>query len=704
MTPTPTLEFCDHCGLPVGAGGRRREVDGEPRAFCCLGCAIAWSLAGQGGREGGSQAAAYLVRLGLGVVLSMIVMLIQWVRYVDPSAAADPSYEAFAPWAQLVAATPVVVVLGLPYLFSAVRFLGAGRIGTDLLVGLGILAAYGASLATMLRGEADPLYFDTAAGLATLVTLGRWLEATAKEQATEGLRSFLTGSRRPARRLVEGGEEEDVAASDLAPGDRVRVRPGERIPADGRVVEGRALVDEAALTGEPLPRAVGPGDLVRAPTVPTDGALVVAVEAANEDSLLAQVGRVLARARTERAPAERLADRISAVFVPAVLGVCGLVLALDLSGGSPVGDAVLHALSVLVVACPCALGIATPLAVTAAVGRLAERGVLVRSGAVLADLPRLGLVAFDKTGTLTEGRPDVAAVHPGPGFDEDALLVLAASVEHGSEHPWGRAIVAEVERRGLERRPCPEPRVHPGRGIEGVVEGVGAGGRVRVGSPAWLGVEAASSHVAVEVDGRFAGTIHMADRLRPSARPAVEGLLELGLEVRILSGDDSRAVEAVAREGLGLSARDAVGGLLPDEKVARVAALRREARRPVAFVGDGLNDAPALAAADLGIAVHSGTDLARETAAVSLLGDDLGRIPALVQAAARTRRTVVWNLLWAFGYNAVAVTWAAVFGLPPVLAALAMVASSLFVILSSARLRAVLGEDLAEAAAPASRA
>jgi len=672
-------------------------VDGAPRAFCCLGCAIAWRLAGRGGREGGSQAAAYLVRLGLGVVLTMIVMLVQWVRYLEPEAAADPSYEAFAPWAQLIAATPVVLVLGVPYLFGAARFLGAGRVGTDLLVGLGILAAYGASIFTIARGEVDPLYFDTAAGLATLVTLGRWLEASAKERATEGLRAFLSGAQRPARRLTEAGAEEDVAASDLAPGDRVRVRPGERVPADGRVVEGRALVDEAALTGEPLPRAVGPGDDVRAPTVPTDGPLVVEVEAAAADSLLAEVGRVLSRARAERAPAERLADRIAAVFVPVVLGVCLLVLGLDLEGGRSVADAVLHALSVLVVACPCALGIATPLAVSAAVGRLAERGVLVRSGAVLADLPRVSLVAFDKTGTLTRGRPAVGEVRPAVGFDAEGLLRLAASVEHGSEHPWGRAVVAEARRRGLEPWPCPVSRVHPGRGIEGEVEAPEGRLVVRVGSASWLAAEAPAGHVAVQVEGRPAGTLGLSDPLRPSARPAVDGLRGLGLDVRVLSGDDPAVVGDLARDGLGLPEGAAEGGLLPAAKVERVAALRAAARRPVAFVGDGLNDAPALAAADLGIAVHSGTDLARETASVSLLGDDLRRIPALVKAAGRTRRAVAWNLAWAFLYNGLAVTWAALHHLPPVLAALAMVASSLFVILISARLRSVLGEDLAVA-------
>jgi Cu2+-exporting ATPase len=724
---------CAHCGLPVGRVGHVRVVEGEERAFCCIGCGIAWRLAGRGGREGGSESSAFLARVGLGVVLSMLVMLVAWVPYLDPSAAADPAYETFAPWATLAAATPVVLLLGLPFLWNAVAALRRGRVGTDLLVGIGIFSAYGASLVALASGRPDALFLDTAAGLATLVTLGRFLEATAKERAARRLREFLSASARPALRLARGATladaaaREPVRASDLRVGDSVLVLPGASVPTDGVVEDGRALLDEAALTGEPLPRPVGPGDAVRAPTVPTDGPLVVRATAVGEGTRLAEVARVLARARAERSPAERLADRVAAVFVPAVVALAAVVLASDLAGGEGVAAASLHALSVLVIACPCALGIATPLAVTAAVGRLAERGILVRSGLALSTIPRLRAVAFDKTGTLTEGAPRVAevllesnvrpAADPSIGAAEGAqiernaagriggieALALAAAVESTSEHALARAVVAAAGERGTVVPPARDVRVVAGRGVEGVVPTDGGLVRVRVGSPAWIASregggapaeEARATEVLVEVQGEVVATLRLDDRLRPSAAPAVASLRASGLRVSVLSGDSAGAVQAVARD-LGLPPDEAHGHLLPADKVEAVAALRRESGGPVAFVGDGLNDAPALAAADVGIAVGSGTDLARETADASLLGDDLGRLPGLFRAARRTRAAIRWNLFWAFAYNVLGVGLAVVSRLPPVFAAGAMVASSLLVVGNSARLRAVLPDDLA---------
>ncbi len=664
-----------------------------------------------GGTVGGSsEASVYLARIGLGFVLSALVMLIQWVHYVDPKAAEDPGFREFSPWAQVVAATPVLLVLGLPYLWAALLGLRAGRLGTDLLIALGLFAGYGASLVTLARGEHEPLFLDTVTSLATLIAVGRWLEARTKERATSGLRAFLSGAARPARRLRVGLEPEEVAADALLAGEHVRVLSGERIPADGRVLEGRALVDEAALTGEPLPRAVGPGDLVRAPCVPLDGPLTLEVTAAGEGTLLAEVGRVLARARAERAPLERLADRLSAVFVPAILLLAGWVLWRDLGSGMGAGQALVGALAVLVVACPCALGIATPLAVTAALGRLAERGILVRSGAALGELPRVTLVVFDKTGTLTEGRPEVRAITVKAGESADHVLRLAASLEAVSEHALARGIVAAARARGLAPWPARDVRVEPGRGILGRVATPEGEVEVAVGSPAWLGEEPGSAQVAVRVGGRgeggaggrMLGTLTLEDRPRASARAALAALAAEGATLRVLSGDTQAAASSLA-ERLGLPAAAAEGGLLPGAKVERLRALSLEvhaAGGAVAFVGDGLNDAPALAAADLGIAVGSGTDLARETASVSLLGDDLTRLAGLLKAARRTRAAVRWNLFWAFAYNVAAVSWAVLAHPAPVLGALAMVVSSLFVIGTSIRLRARLPEDLNPGAPP----
>jgi len=703
--PRPTdAVFCDHCGLPVGRARHERTVDGARHRFCCVGCGIAFRLGGRGAGEGGSESASFLARIGLGVAGSMLVMIVAWVPYLDPASATDDFYR-FAPWATLVAATPVVFVLGLPYLWNAIADLRRGRVGADLLVGLGIAAAYAASLVSLLAGRMDALYLDTAAGLATLVTVGRWLEASAKERSARRLRGLLDDAERPAARLAPGrgladpGPTAEVHASDLVVGDRVLVRPGECVPADGVVEEGRALLDTAALTGEPLPRAVGPGDEVPAPAIPTDGPLVVRVTAVGDATRLGAVAAVLAKARVERTPVERLADRVSSVFVPTVVVLAGVVLARALAAGEGTAAAFLHALSVLVIACPCALGIAVPLAVTTALGRLAERGILVRSGPALAGLPRIVAVAFDKTGTLTRGRPEVEAVTPAAGATADEVLALAAAVEATSEHALGRALVAAARARGLAVPTADEVRVVAGCGIEArVTRGPGLASTVRVGSPGWVlgrpDLETTATTVVVAADGVLVGRIGLGDRLRDDAVAAVAGLRHDGLAVGILSGDAPGVVRTVAA-AVGVDDADARGGCLPDGKVEAVVALRARSRGPVAFVGDGLNDAPALAAADLGIAVGSGTDLARETADVSLLGDDLSRLPGLFRAARRTRRAAHWNLFHAFAYNVVGVGWAVVAPLPPVFAALAMVASSLLVIAASARLRAVLPDDLA---------
>ena len=698
--------FCAHCGLPVSAGRHDRVVDGVARSFCCLGCGIASRLTGPASEAGGGPAAAFLARVGLGVVLSMIVMLISWVPYIEPGAGESESYRRFAPWATLLAATPVVLILGVPYLWNAVAGLRRGFVGSDVLIGLGIFAAYGASLVGFVTGRHDALWLDTATGLATLVTLGRWLEAGAKERSVRGLRSFLSADERPALRLAPGaslaspGEPAAVRASDLALDDRVLVRPGARVPADGVVVEGRAYVDEAALTGEPMPRAVAPGDPISAPVVATDGALVVRVTALGGDSRLGAVADVLARARALRSPLERLAERLSAVFVPLVVAIAAFVWVHDRAAGLSIADASLRALSVLVVACPCALAIATPLAVTTAIGRLAERGILVRTGEALGGLPRVRVVAFDKTGTVTEGHPRVASIEPRGGHDADRALAMAAAVEATSEHGLARAISSAARERGVPIPPARDVVVTPGLGVEGVVDGI----RVRAGRRSFategtatrdaVGPGGRSTEAYVTLDGTPALVLSFADELRPSAAPAIAALHARDVACHLISGDGVAPTLEVAA-ALGIAPARAHGGCLPAEKVERIRRLRVDSAGPVVFVGDGLNDAPALAAADLSVAVGSGTDLARETADVSLLGDDLSRIPALLAAARRTRRAVRWNLFWAFAYNVVGVAFAAVGRLPPVFAALAMVVSSLFVVGNSIRLRTALGRDLA---------
>ncbi len=684
--------FCEHCQLPAGAGRVTRAIKDVEAHFCCVGCSIAFRLAGDVKREGGSESASLLARLGLGFLLTMVVMFIQWVVYLDPTAIDRESYASIAPIAQWILCTPVMLLLGVPYVWSAVKQLQSGRVGADVLVALGITATYGVSCFTLLKGEREPLYFDTAAGLATLMTVGRWIEAAAKRQTSASLRRFLSDDQRSARRVVPTGETIDVDVSQLAVDDVVRVKPGERIPVDGVVVSGGARVEEAALTGEARPRVVGLNDVVRAMTVPLDGAIDVRASAVGRDTVVAEVQRILVEARARRSPMERLVDRVATVFVPLVILLAIVVAIYDIVvGGKGFEPACFHALSVLVVACPCALGIATPLAVTAALGRLAEHGILVRHGEALAALRRVAVVAFDKTGTLTQGAPRVDELTPSANESRESLLRWAASAELESEHPWARGIVDEARREDITLERPNAMHVNAGRGIEATFKN---GDVVRVGSSAWLAGDASSSDVVVMRNDKLVGTISLSDPLRQSSHAAVERLRGEGVGVHLVSGDAQTVVHAIAAQ-LHVPNEHAHGGLLPAEKVDVVARLTGQTEGAVVFVGDGINDAPALAAADLGIAVGSGTDLARESADVSLLGADLARIPLLFGAARKTRRAVIWNLVWAFGYNLAAVVWAVWMGLPPLLAALAMIVSSLCVIGNSLRLRAELGSELA---------
>jgi Cu+-exporting ATPase len=445
---------------------------------------------------------------------------------------------------------------------------------------------------------------------------------------------------------------------------------------------------------------VAPGDGVAAPVIATDGALVVRITALGADTRLGAVADVLVRARAERSPLERLAERLSAVFVPLVIAIAAFVLVRDRAAGASFAAASLRALAVLVVACPCALAIATPLAITTAMGRLAERGILVRSGEALGGLPRVRVVAFDKTGTLTEGRPRVSAIEALGRGDEARALACAAAVEASSEHGLARAIGRAASERALAALPATDVRVTPGLGVEGRVEGI----VVRVGRGSFVvpqgggaaAIAGRATEALVSLDGRLALRLTFDDRVRASAPAAVRALTAEGIVSHVISGDGLEPTRGVAR-ALDIPDERAHGGCLPAAKVEEVRRLRAAARGPVAFVGDGLNDAPALAAADLSVAVGSGTDLARETADVSLLGDDLGRLAGLFRAARRTRRAVRWNLFWAFAYNVVGVGFAAIGRLPPIFAALAMVVSSLFVVGNSVRLRSALGRDLAGA-------
>ncbi|WP_135465718.1 heavy metal translocating P-type ATPase [Crenalkalicoccus roseus] len=597
-------------------------------------------------------------------------------------------------WVQLALASPVQFWLGARFYRAGWAALRAGTGNMDLLVAMGTTAAWGLSTWVLLTQGAHAkhhLYYEASAVIILFVLLGKHLEARAKRATGAAIRALLELRPRTARRLGAEGREEEVDSALLAVGDRVVVRPGERIPADGVVLEGRAGVDESPLTGESRAVEKEPGDRVATGSIALDGRLVIEARAIGAETVLARVAALVAAAQASRAPVQKLVDRVSAVFVPAVVAVAALAFLGWWLTGAGVEAAVLNAVAVLVIACPCALGLATPAAIMAGTGAAARAGILLRDAEAIERAHDVTLVAFDKTGTLTEGRPRLAALHPAPGIAAAEALSLAAALQAGSEHPLARAV---LERLGDAAPPRAEEfRALPGRGVSGSV----AGRRLLLGSPRLLGesgaepgplAEAAEAEAAqgrttawlVEAaDGaapRVLALLAFEDAERPGAAAAVAGLRRLGLRVAMVSGDSRAAAEAVARR-LGLD--DVAAEVLPADKAARVAAWKRQGHR-VAMVGDGVNDAPALAAADLGIAMGTGTDVAIEAAGITLLRGDPALVPAAIRVTRRTYAKIRQNLVWAFAYNTLGIPLAALGFLSPLVAGAAMALSSVSVL------------------------
>ena len=611
------------------------------------------------------------------------------------------------PWLLWLLTTPVQFWVGGQFHVAFVRELRHRGSSMSTLVSIGTNAAYFFSVAVTLWPHAFMAagampYFEASALLMTFLVLGRWLEARARGGTSDAIRRLVALQPRSARLAGPGGDR-DVPIADVVPGDLLRVRPGERIPVDGVVMEGASTVDESMLTGESLPVEKGPGATAVAGAINRAGTFTFQATRVGRDTVLAQIVRLVEEAQGSKAPIQRLADRVASIFVPVVLGIATLTFgAWMLWGPAP---AFFHALTnsvgVLVIACPCALGLATPTAVMVATGRGAQLGVLIRSAEVLETLHRIDTVVLDKTGTLTAGRPEVTDLVPAPGADAEQALALAAAVEQGSEHPLGAAIVTTAKARGLALAPVREFRGEPGHGVEAL----GADGRILLGNRALMesrGVEVddlrtaaerltgdGKSVVYVALAGEARALIAVADVLRPEASAAVAALRALGLDVVMLSGDAWRTAEAIARRA-GIDRVHAE--VLPEQKAAEVTRLQGGGRR-VAMVGDGINDAPALAQADVGLAMSSGTDVAIEAADVTLMRDDLRGVVAAVELSRRTMRVVKQNLGWAFGYNLVLVPVAAgmlypIWGLQlsPILAGLAMAFSSVSVVANSLRL------------------
>ena len=620
------------------------------------------------------------------------------------------------PWVQLALATPVVLWGGWPFFERFWASLKTRNFNMFTLIGLGVGAAYGYSLVATLApqifpatlrtmGGMVPVYFEAAAVITTLVLLGQVLELRARAATGKAIRALLGLAPKTARR-VRDGKEEDVPLEQVRAGDLLRVRPGEKIPVDGIVVEGRSAVDESMITGEPIPVEKSAGGTVTGATVNGTGSLLMRAERVGRDTMLSQIVRMVAAAQRSRAPIQALADRVSAWFVPSVVAASVIAfIAWNLFGTTaPLSHAIVNAIAVLIIACPCALGLATPMSIMVGTGHGASAGVLIKNAEALELMEKVDTLVVDKTGTLTVGKPELVAVEPAAGFEEADVLRLAAALERGSEHPLAAAIVEGAEERGVALPPSGDFESHTGKGVTGTVESR----KVALGNAALMaenGVDPAplqsrADHrrgegegvMFVVIDGKLAGLIAVADPVKDTAAGAIAELHRQGLRIVMLTGDSRRTAEAVAR-GLGID--EVLAEVVPQQKQEKVQQLRAEGRR-VAMAGDGINDAPALAAADVGIAMGTGTDVAMESAAVTLVKGDLQGIVRARRLSRATMRNIRQNLFFAFVFNAVGVPIAAGILYPwfqillsPIIAGAAMSLSSVTVIGNSLRLRQV---------------
>ena len=656
-------------------------------------------------------------RFWIGAALAAPVILLNMTTEIPALAAHRVISPVLSMWIQFALGTPVVFGAGWPLLQRGWESVRRRSLNMFSLIALGVSAAYLYSLAAMfapdlfprgLRSEAGliPVYFEAAAVITVLVLLGQVLELRAREATGGAIRALLNLAPKFAHRIHEGGTDEEVPLEAVQVGERLRVRPGEAVPVDGVVLEGASAVDESMVTGESIPVAKAAGAKLIGGTINGTGALLMRAERVGSDTMLARIVQMVAAAQRSRAPIQRLADIASSWFVPAVILIALAAFVVWMLLGPPprLAYALVAAVSVLIIACPCALGLATPMSVMVGVGKGATAGVLIKNAEALERFEKIDTLVVDKTGTLTEGKPRVVAVVPGEGYDEAAVLTFASSLERSSEHPLAAAIAASADERGLALQRVTDFHSHTGKGVTGTVNGHA----VAVGNAALLdslGIPQASLEAPAErlrsdgatamfvaVDGRSAGIVAVADPVKPSTPAALEALRHEGIRIVMVTGDHHATAEAVARR---LGIKDIEAQVLPDHKNAIVQRLRDEGRA-VAMAGDGVNDAPALAAAEVGIAMGTGTDVAMQSAGVTLVKGDLTGIVRVRALSRATMRNIRQNLFLAFIYNVIGIPIAAgalypVFGLllSPMIAAAAMSLSSVSVIGNALRLRMI---------------
>ncbi|GAA1148314.1 heavy metal translocating P-type ATPase [Ornithinicoccus hortensis] len=622
--------------------------------------------------------------------LAAVVMVLAMVHPVSHALGSA------GPWLQLLLTTPVYLWAAWPFHRAAAINARHGASTMDTLVSIGITAAYGWSLVAVITGFTEHLYFETAAVVTAFLLIGRYIEARSKSRGKSALTTLLSlGAKDVAVLHTDPASgawtEERLPVDALRPGDRFVVRPGEKVATDGNVVDGSSAVDASMVTGESMPVEVGVGDEVVGATINGQGRLVVEATRVGAETVLARITRLVEDAQTGKAPVQRLADRVSAVFVPAVLVVAAVTFLLWLLTGHSVTEALEPTVAVLIIACPCALGLATPTALLTGTGRGAQLGVLIKGPEILESTRTVDTVVLDKTGTLTAGEPQLQTVTTTGRLPELAALKAAAGVEAGSEHPIARAIVEGAEQRGVE-----VPRAHgfenlPGRGARASIKGM----PVTVGKPELFSTvpqelaeavaSATGTTVLVGWEGTARAAITVADQARPSSKRAVRELADLGLTAYLLTGDNEYTARAVAQE-VGIDPSRVRANVLPEDKHAEVARLQAEGR-VVAMVGDGINDAAALAQADLGMAMGAGTDAAMESADIVLMRSDVRSVGTAIGLSRETLKIIKQNLGWAFGYNTAAIPLAAFGLLNPMIAGGAMALSSVLVVLNSLRLR-----------------
>jgi len=652
-------------------------------------------------------------RFWVGVVLAVPVFVLAMGEMIPGVDGLVPA--VWRTWIELILATPVVLWAGLPFFERGWRSLVTRHLNMFTLIALGVGAAYGYSVVATLAPELFPasfrgpdgevaVYYEAGAVITVLVLLGQVLELRARERTSGALRSLLDLAPKMARRLKGDGSDEEVPLDKVQAGNRLRVRPGEKVPVDGEILDGRSAIDESLVTGEPIPVEKGAGDTVIGGTLNGTGSFVMRAERVGAETMLAQIVQMVAEAQRSRAPIQRIADVVAGYFVPAVVAVAVFAFVVwALVGPQPtMAHALVAAVSVLIIACPCALGLATPMSIMVGTGRGAQSGVLIRNAEALERFEKVDTLVIDKTGTLTEGKPKVVAVEPAPGIDRDELLTLAAGLERGSEHPLAASIVAAAEEQGMAQHAAEDFAAPTGKGVTGRVNGrdVALGNRRLLDD---LGIDAGDwpekadalradgqTVMFVAVDGQMAGLIGVADPIKETTAGALDALRRDGVTIVMLTGDNAKTAEAVANK-LGIDEVEAE--VLPQQKGEIVKRYRAEGH-VVAMAGDGVNDAPALAEADIGIAMGTGTDVAMESAGVTLIKGDLAGIVRARHLSRATMRNIRQNLFFAFFYNALGVPVAAGLLYPfvglllsPMIAAAAMSLSSVSVVGNALRLR-----------------